>query len=315
MLVVLFLVTGLFASDALAQSWPTRPVRLIVPFAAGGPADFVARLASLKLSERWGQPVVIDNRGGAGGNIGTELAAKAAPDGYTLLLTTSVFICNPSLYKKIGYDPFKDFAPVTLTGVSATIVVRHPSFPAKNMRDIAQLAKTSAINYASPGIGTAAHLAAELFRTYAKVDMQQVPFKGAGPAIVAMLGGEVRLGFMAVPPAVPHVRTGRLVAVAVSSPQRIALLPDVSTVAESGFPGFQVDNLYGVLAPRGTPPAVIKKLHADIVDVLKQPDVRERLATEAFDVVGNTPDEFGRYLKLEFTKCAKVVKESGARVD
>lgn len=297
------------------QGFPVRPVRIVVPFAAGGPADFVARILSQKLSETWGQSVVIDNRGGAGGNIGTELVAKAAPDGYTVLLTSSVFICNPSLYQKTGYDPFKDFAPVTLIGVSGVIVVRHPSYPAKSMQDIAQLAKSSSVNYASPGIGTAGHLAAELFRTYAKVGMQQVPFKGAAPAIGAMLGGEVRLGFMAVPPAVPHVKSGRLAAVAVTSPKRLAELPDVPTVAESGYPGFQVDNMYGLLVPRAASASIVKKLNADAVRVLKQPDVASRLAADTFEVVANTPEEFSRYLKAEYVKWAKVVKETGARVD
>lgn len=306
---------GIAYGAAREPGFPNKSVRVIVPFPAGGPADFVARLVGQKLSERWGQSVVVDNRGGAGGNLGTELTAKAPADGHTLLLTTSVFTSNPSLYQKAGYDPFKDFAPVTLTGISATIVSRHPTFPAKTMQDIAQLAKTSAVNYASPGIGTAGHLAAELFGTYAKVKMQQVPYKGAGPAMGALLSGEVGLGFTAVPPVVPHVKAGRLAAIAITSPKRWELMPDVPTVAESGFPGFQVDNMYGVLAPRGTPAAVIRKLNADIVDVLKQPDVKERLATEAFDVIGNTPDEFGKYLKAEFVKWAKVVKESGARVE
>ena len=296
------------------ERFPARPVRMIVPFAAGGPADFVARLIGLKLSEKWGQPVVIDNRGGAGGNIGTELAAKSASDGYTLLLTTSVFVCNPSLYRKVGYDPFKDFAPVTLAGLSATIVSRHPSFAAKTVPDLAQLAKASTINYASPGIGTAGHLAAELFKTHARVGLQQVPYKGAGPAMAALLGGEVKLGFTAVPPVVPHVRTGKLAAIAVTSLKRLELLPGVPTVAES-YPGFQVDNMYGLLAPRGTPAAAIRRLHADIVSVLNQPDIKARLTAETFDVVGNTPDEFARYLRAEYTKWAKVVKESGARVD
>ena len=313
----LAIVLTVFAGwiHAAEPAYPTRPVRVIVPFASGGPADFIARLVGSKLSETWAQPTVIDNRGGAGGNIGTELAAKAAPDGYTLLLTSSVFICNPSLYKKIGYDPFKDFAPVTLAGISATIVVRHPNFPAKSMTEIAQLAKSAAVNYASPGIGTAGHLAAELFRTYAKVGMQQVPFKGAGPAIVAMLGGEVRLGFMAVPPVVPHVKTGRLVAIAVTSPRRLDLLPDVPTVAESGYPGFQVDNMYGLLAPKGTPTAILKRLHGDTVRVLNLPDIKARLAAETFEVVGNTPEEYARYLRAEFVKWAKVVKESGATAE
>lgn len=315
MLMLVALIAAVAAGAAAAQErFPARPVRMIVPFPAGGPADFVARLVAQKLSEGWGQPVVVDNRGGAGGNIGAELAAKAAADGYTLLLTTSVFTTNPSLYKKIGYDPFKDFAPVTLAGVSATIISRHPSFATKTMPDLAQLAKTSTINYASPGVGTAGHLGAELFKTVARVNLQQVPYKGAAPAMTALLGGEVKLGFTAVPPVVPHVRTGKLAAIAVTSLKRLDILPGVPTVAES-YPGFQVDNMYGLLAPRGTSAPVVKKLNADVVAVLKLPEIRRRLDVEAFDVVGNTPEEFAHYLKAEYVKWAKVVKESGARVD
>jgi tripartite-type tricarboxylate transporter receptor subunit TctC len=240
--------------------------------------------------------------------------AKAAADGYTLLLTTSVFVCNPSLYQRVGYDPFKDFAPVTLAGLAAPIVSRHPTFPVKTMPELAQHARVATVNYASPGVGTAGHLAAELFKTVARVSLQQVPYKGAGPAMAALLGGEVRLGFTAVPPVVPHVKAGRLTPVAVTSLKRLDILPGVPTVAES-YPGFQVDNMYGLLAPRGTPAPVVKKLNADVVAVLKLPEIGRRLEIEAFDVIGNTPEEFARYLKAEYVKWAKVVKETGARVD
>jgi len=312
----LALAALLAGGAAQAQQYPAKPVRLVVPFPAGGPADLVARLLSAKLTEIWGQPLVVENRGGAGGNIGTAAVAKSAADGYTLLLTTSVFMCNPSLYKNTGYDPFKDFAPVTLVGVSATIIVRHPSLAGVNtMHDIARLAKTSPVNYASPGIGTAGHLAAELFKTIEKVDMQAVPFAGAGPAINALLGGQVKLGFMAVPSTVPHIKSGRMVAIAVTSPKRLEVLPDVPTVAESGYPGFQVDNMYGLLAPKGTPADVIRKLNADVVQVLKQPDARKPLETATIEIVADTPEEFARYIDAEYAKWAKVVKESGAQVN
>jgi len=297
-----------------AQDYPNRPVRVIVSFAAGGPADFVARLIGQRLSENWKQPVVVDNRGGAGGNIGTALAAQAPVDGYTLLLTTSVFIANPSLYRKPGFDPFRDFEPVVLTGTSATIVSRHPSYEVKSMRDLVALSKAGAIPYASPGIGTAGHLAAELFRNITGASLQQVPYKGAGPAMTGLLSGEVKLGFTAVPPLIGLSKAGKLVPIAVTSPQRLAVLPNVPTVAET-YPGFQVDNMYGVLAPKGTPKTVVNKINADIVAVLGQPAVRQRLEADAFDVVANTPEEFGRYLRAEFTKWAKVIKASGARVD
>lgn len=298
-----------------AQDYPNRPVRVIVCFAAGGPADFVARLIGQRLSENWKQPVVIDNRGGAGGNLGTVLAAQAQNDGYTLLLTTSVFTSNPSLYKKTGYDPFTDFVPVILTSTSATAVSRHPSYTAVNtMKDIVQQTRAGAVPYASPGIGTAGHLAAELFRNITRADLQQVPYKGAGPAMTGLLSGEVRLGFTAVPPVIVLSRSGKLVPIAVTSPKRLAVMPNVPTVAET-YPGFQVDNMYGVLVPKGTPKTVVNKINADIITVLGQPAIRQRLDAEAFDIVGNSPEEFGRYLRAEFIKWAKVIKASGARVD
>jgi tripartite-type tricarboxylate transporter receptor subunit TctC len=305
-----------FSASALAQTYPAKPVRMIVPFPAGGPADLVARLLSAKLPGIWGQPLVVENRGGAGGNIGTAAVARAAADGYTILLTTSGLMSNPSLYKDIGFDPVRDFAPVTVVGNSATIVVRHPSLAGVNtMRDIEQLARTTKVDFATPGIGLAGHLAGELFKTITKVDMQPIPFAGAAPAITAVLSGQVKLGFMAVPSTVPHVKTGKLVAIAVTSPQRLAVLPDVPTVAESGYPGFQVDNMYGVLAPRGTPPEAVKKLHDDIVRVVREPDAKKTLEAATIDVVANTPEEFAGYIKSETTKWAQVVKASGAKVE
>jgi tripartite-type tricarboxylate transporter receptor subunit TctC len=308
-------VVALLAAPGLGAAYPEKPVRVVVPFAAGGPADLAARLIAQKLSEQWKQPVVVDNRGGAGGNIGTALVGQALPDGYTLLLTTSVFISNPSLYKNAGYDPFKEFAPIILAGVSATVVSRHPSYTAVNsMQDILQQSKIAPIAFASPGIGTAGHLSGELFRNITKANIQAVPYKGAGPAMTALLGGEVRLGFTAVPPVVALARSGKLVPIAVTSLKRLDVLPNVPTVAES-YPGFEVDNMYGLLAPKATPAALIRKINADTQNVLKQPDLRQRFAQDAFEIRGNTPEEFAQYLRSEFTKWAKVVKDSGVRVD
>lgn len=308
----------LFSSftPALAQQYPSRPVRMVVPFPAGGPADFVARLLGAKLSESWGQPLVIENRGGAGGNIGTAAVARASPDGYTLLLTTSGFMCNPSLYKNPGYDPFKDFSPVSVVGNSATILVRHPGLEGVNtMRDVEQLARTTKVDFATPGIGLAGHLAGELFKTLAKVEMQPIPFAGAAPAMASVLSGQLKLGFMAIPPTVPQVKAGKLVAIAVTSPQRLPVLPDVPTVAESGYPGFQVDNMYGVLAPHGTPPETVKKLHEDIRRVLQLPEVRKAFAAASIDIIGGTPEEFARYIEAEYAKWAQLLKASGTRVE
>jgi tripartite-type tricarboxylate transporter receptor subunit TctC len=306
----------LLAAPAFAQSYPAKPVRMIVPFPAGGPADLVARLLSAKLPQIWGQPLVVENRGGAGGNIGTAAASRAAADGYTILLTTSGLMSNPSLYKETGFDPVRDFAPVTVVGNSATIVVRHPSLAGVDtMRDIEKLARSSKVDFATPGIGLAGHLAGELFKTITKTDMQAIPFAGAAPAIAAVLSGQVKLGFMAVPSTVPHVKSGKLVAIAVTSPARLAVLPDVPTVAESGYPGFQVDNMYGVLAPRGTPPEAVKKLHDDIVRVVREPEAKKALEAASIDIVANTPEEFAAYIASETSKWAQVVKASGAKVE
>ncbi|HZR69740.1 MAG TPA: tripartite tricarboxylate transporter substrate binding protein [Burkholderiales bacterium] len=299
-----------------AQQYPAHPVRMIVPFPAGGPADLVARLLSANLGKIWGQPLVIENHGGAGGNIGTAQVAKAAPDGYTLLLTTSGLMSNPSLYKDPGFDPVKDFAPITVVGNSATVVVRHPSLAGVNtMKDVERLARTTKVDFATPGIGLAGHLSGELFRTMTHVEMQAIPFAGAAPAIASVLSGQVKLGFMAVPTTVPHIKSGKLVAIAVTSPKRLAVLPDVPTVAESGYPGFQVDNMYGVLAPAGTPATIVRKVHADILRVLATPEVTQALDRATIDIVGDTPEEFAAYIRSEYTKWAGVVKASGAKVE
>jgi len=306
----------LVLSAAQAQQYPSKPVRMVVPFPAGGPADLVARLLASALPETLGQPIVIENRGGAGGNIGTAAVGRAAPDGYTILLTTSGFMCNPSLYKNVGYDPFKDFAPISVVGNSATVIARNPTLAGVNsMRDIEELARKQKVDFATPGIGLAGHLAGELFKTLAKVEMQPIPFAGAAPAMAAAISGQVPFAFIAIPAAVPHFKAGRLVPIAVTSPQRLAVLPDVPTVAEQGYPGFQVDNMYGVLAPHGTPPEIVRKLHDAIVAALKQPEVRQRLEAATIEVIGNSPEDFERYIKSEYVKWAEVVKASGARVE
>ncbi len=303
-------------SAAAAEKFPVKPVRIVVPFSAAGPADFVARLIGQKLTEEWGQTTVIDNRGGAGGNIGTEIAARSAADGYTLMMHSTAFVVNPTLFGKVPYDVFKDFAPVSLTTTSALIFVAHPSLPAKNMRDIVALAKSSPpFNYASPGTGTLGHLGAELFASIAGIKLQHIPYKGAAPAVIDLLAGQVKFGMPAVPPVVPHLKTKRLVGLGVTSLKPLALLPEVPSVAESGFPGYRVDNMYGILAPAGTPPARVRELHAAIAKVLAQPDIREKLIAQGFDVVSSSPGEFADFLKVEFDQWGKVVRESGAKVN
>lgn len=314
-IVVGLLLGALTASVTNAQSYPVKPVRIIVPAAAGGPVDFITRVIAQQLTEIWGHPVIADNRPGAGTNIGNQLTAKAAPDGYTLELVSTAFVVNPSLYRNPGYDPFRDFEAVTLAATSPIIIVAHPSLPVRDVPELVRLAKQQPLNYASPGAGTTGHLAGELFNTLAGTRMQHVPYKGAGPAMTDLLGGMMSLGFMAVPPAVPHIATGRLKALAVTSRSRTVLLPAVATVAEAGFAGYEVDTLFGVVAPRGTPHAIVAQVHRDIARIVRSAAVRERLISQGFDPVGNTPEEFGKYLRAESVKWARVVKQSGARVD
>ena len=309
------LMAGAAGAATVQAAYPEKPVRMIVSFAAGGPNDFIARVISQKLTEYWGLPVIVDNRPGAGGNIGSELAAKASADGYTLTLVSTAFVVNPSLYKKTGYDPFKDFAPITLAAVSPLVFVTHPSLPAKNIRDVVQLAKKSPMSYASPGAGTTGHLGGELLNAMAGVKIQHIPYKGAGPAVTDLLAGQLKFGLVALPPAVPHIKSGRLTGIAVTTLKRVSILPEVPTVAESAYPDYQVDNMYGILATGGTPKAVVSKLHADIVRALGASDVKDRLLAQGFEPLGSSPDEFSRYLKAEAVKWAKVVKESGAKVD
>ncbi len=309
------LMAGAAGAASVQAAFPEKPVRMIVSFAAGGPNDFIARVISQKLTEYWGLPVIVDNRPGAGGNIGSELAAKAPADGYTLTLVSTAFVVNPSLYKKTGYDPFKDFAPITLAAVSPLVFVTHPSLPAKNIRDVVQLAKKSPMSYASPGAGTTGHLGGELLNAIAGVKIQHIPYKGAGPAVTDLLAGQLKFGLVALPPAVPHIKSGRLTGIAVTTLKRVSILPEVPTVAKSAYPDYQVDNMYGILATGGTPKAVVSKLHADIARALAASDVKDRLLAQGFEPLGSPPDEFSRYLKSEAVKWAKVVKESGAKVD
>lgn len=308
---------GAFApgSSLAAERYPSRPIRIIVPFSAGGPNDVIARIIAQKLTGAWGTNVIVDNRAGAGGNIGTELVARATADGYTLGLVSTAFVVNPSLYASAGYDPLKDFAPVTLAAVSPVIIVAHPSFPARNVGELVQLAKKTPIVYASPGAGTTGHLGGELFNTIAGINMQHVPYKGAAPAVTDLLGGQVKLGFVAVPPAAPHVKAGRLRAIAVTTAKRTASLPDVPTVSESGYSNYEVDNMYGVIAPAGTPRPVIEQLNREIARIVHAPDVKERLEGLGFDPVASSVEAFAQYLRTESVKWAKVVRQSGARVE
>ena len=304
----LFVLAG---AGAAAADFPTRPLRLIVPFAPGGGNDTVARLVGQGLSTELGQPVVVDNRPGAGGIVGAEAAAKAAPDGYTLFLGgVGSHAINPNLHASLSYDPVKDFAPISLIASAPLVLVVHPSVPATSVRELVALAKAQPgkLNYASNGNGSSSHLAAVMFASMTGVDMVHVPYKGLSPALSDLLSGQVQLMFSSVVAIVPHVKAGKLRALAVSSRERLSLLPDLPTIAESGVPGYQTSSWYGILAPAGTPPDVVAKLNAALVKVVSQPEVRQALAQEGADPVGNSPAAFGAFIQSERQRLGDVIR-------
>jgi tripartite-type tricarboxylate transporter receptor subunit TctC len=308
----------LFAAVATssAQSYPARPIRFIVPFAPGGSTDTLARTISIKLGEAFGQQVVVDNRSGGNGNIGTDIVAHAAPDGYTILLG---YIANlaigPSLYAKLPFDPVKDFAPVTQLAVAPNILVVHPSVPVKNFQEFIVYAKANPakINFASAAIASPGHLAGELLNLAAGIHMQHVPYKGSGQAVIDLVGGQVQAMVSGMSSVMPHIKAHRLRPLAVTGAVRSPAVPDLPTIAESGFPNFEATAWYGVLAPAATPKAMVTRLHDEIVRALKMPDVKERLEYVGFEIVGSSPEAFGAYIKTEIKKWAPVVKASGAK--
>jgi tripartite-type tricarboxylate transporter receptor subunit TctC len=301
-----------FAADA----YPTKPIRILAGGAAGGPIDIMARVVGQKLSEQLGQSIVIDNRGGAGGTIATRIAAQGAPDGYTLLCNSSQYVVAPSLYSDPGYDPFKDFAPIINAGVSPNILFAHLSVAAKNLQELIALGKTRKFSYGSSGTGSTPHLTGErLLKTMAGLDIIHIPYSSAAPAVNAVVAGQVPLGLTAMPPAMQLIKAGKIRGIAVTSPHRMPSLPEVATVAESGFPGYEDYTWIGFFAPAGTPKAIVDKLNHDVAAILRLPDTKERLAVLGFDPINNTPEEFTAYIRVEVTKWAKVIKDSGARVD
>ncbi|MBI3936971.1 MAG: tripartite tricarboxylate transporter substrate binding protein [Betaproteobacteria bacterium] len=306
------------AAGAAQVQYPTKPIRLIVPFPPGGTTDVVARVIAQKLTENWSQQVVVDNRPGAGGIIGTELAAKAPADGYTLLLgSITTHAVNPSLYKKLPFDPLRDFAPVSLAVSTPQVLVVHPSVAAKSVKELIALAKAKPgqLNYASAGTGTSPHLTFELFKSMAGVNLVHVPYKGTGPAITDLIGGQVQTMITGVVALYPHIKAGKLRALGATSAKRVAALPDVPTIAESGVPGFDVASWFGVFAPAGTPKPVVTRLNAEIVKILAVPELRRKLAAQGADPATNTPEQFAAYVKSELARWGKVVQATGARVD
>ncbi len=302
---------------ALAQSFPAKPVRWIVPFPPGGAADISSRVIGQKLAERWGQQVIIDNRPGAGGNLGTELAARAAPDGYTVVLVPATFTTYPSLTRKPLFDPVKDFAPISLVSSSPLMVVVHPSLPVRSVRELVALAKArpDELNYASSGIGASAHMAAELFKSMTKTRIVHVAYKGQPPAIIDLVSGQVQLMFPNIPSVLPQVKANRLRPLAVTTATRSALFPEMQTVAEAGVPGFEVTQWGGLVTAAGVPTAITEKFQKDLSAVLNQPDVKQLLLGHGFEAVGNTPAQFAEFIRTEISKWAKIIAEAGIRAE
>jgi tripartite-type tricarboxylate transporter receptor subunit TctC len=295
--------------------YPAKPVRIVVPSAPGGGTDITARIVAPRLAERLGQQVIVDNRPGAGTMIGGEVVAKSAPDGYTLLMGLSTLAINPAMYKKVLYDPVNDFAPITQVIAAPNMLVVHPVVPAKTVKELIAFARVrpGQLNYASAGQGTNPHLSMELFLSMTGLKIVHIPYKGFAPGIVDLVAGHVSLATATMLTGLPHVRTGRLRLLGTTGAKRAAILPDAPTVAEAGVPGYEASQWYGVLAPARTPQGIIAKLNAEIVHILQTPDMKKRLAADGTEPVGNTPDEFGRYIKEEIVKWAKVAKAAGIK--
>lgn len=296
-----------------ADTYPSRPIRMIVAYPPGGGTDQVGRVMADQLSQTLGQNVVVDNRGGATGNIGTELAARAVPDGYTLLMgNVAPNAVNVSLFKKLGFDPVKDFAPVSLVAVTPNILVTNPSIPVKTVKELIAYAKAKpgALNFPSAGVGSSSHLAGEMLKSMTGISMVHIPFKGGGPALVAVIAGEVQIMFSTMPAAMPHVKSGKVKPVAVTTAKRSQAMPDLPTIAESGVKGYEASTWYGLLAPARTPQAIVTRLHGDTVKILAGP-TRQRLEVQGFEPEGGTPAEFTAYIKSEIIKWAKVIKDAG----
>ena len=305
--------TTIQAADA---PYPDRPVRMMVPFPPGGANDIVARLVAQKLSERWGKPVVIDNRAGAGGNIGTEIGARANPDGYTLTIgSTSTYSTNVVLDSKLPFDPRRDFAPISLIVTAPNVMVIHPSVPASTVPEFIKYAKANPkrLNYSSFGDGSSSHLIGEMFKSAADVAMQHVPYKGGGPALAAVMGGEVQLTFSNLSVALPQVKGGKVKGIAVTSTRRATALPELPTVAESGLPGFEAIASVGIMAPTGTPRARVLRVNQDVHAVVNEAAMKEQFISRGLEIALSTPEEFGRYMRTEIGRWSKVVRDAGIR--
>ena len=308
-------IAGIATMSAFAQDYPSKPVRIVVPFAPGGGTDLSARVIAQKLSESLGANFVVDNRPGAAGIVGTEMIAKSKPDGYALLVVSSSHAINPAMYPKLPYDTARDFVPISLLLSGPSLVVAHPSLPAKNARELIALAKAKpgTLTFASAGHGTPPHMAGELFRALAGIDLVHIPYKGNGPAYTDLMAGQVSLMFPNIATSLPYVRSGRMRALGVGSKTRSAIAPEIPTINESGLPGYEMSSWFGLLAPAGTPVAIVTRLQQEIARIFKQAEVREKLLAQGVEPVGGTPQEFTAFLHNETTQWAKVIKSSGLK--
>jgi tripartite-type tricarboxylate transporter receptor subunit TctC len=306
-----------FSVDATGQTYPVKPVRMISPFAPGGGADLVARMVAEKMTDYMGQTVLVDNRAGANGNIGMEIAARAQPDGYTVVMGTSAMSINAALDKKLSFDAVKDFSPVSLVNLIAFVMVAHPSVPASNVQQLIAYAKTAKqpLSYGSAGLGNSTHLDMALFESVAKIKLSHVPYKGTGQALTELLGGHIQMLFGTIPATLQLVQAGKLKALGVGSQKRAKSMPTVATIAEQGFPGFMAGSWYGVLAPARTPPGVVDSLNRSIVKAVNLPDVNARLLEQGSEPIGNTPEQFAAFIRSELVRYEKVVRESGVKID
>ena len=317
MAVAVLLLAG-SAALVLAQSYPAKPIRMMIGFPPGGGTDIIGRIVAQKLGDALGQQIIVDNRGGASGQLAAELVSKAAPDGYTIMMAHIAAISIlPSLVAKLPYDAQKDFAPVSLAAIGPNLLVVHPSVPAKNVKELVALAKSrpGQLQYASPGAGTVQHLAGELFKLQAKIDMLHVPYKGSGQSIVDLIAGQVHMDFDAVPPVINYVRQGKLRALAVTSAKRFTLLPDMPTIEEAGVPGFDMSTWWGIVAPAAVSKDIVNKLNGEMVKAIRQADAREKISSVGADTVGNSPEEFAAFIRAETEKYARIVKAANIKLE
>jgi len=309
-------IAALFACiAACAQSYPVRPIRVIVPFVPGGNTDIIARAVTARMAEGLGPQMVIDNRGGAGGMVGTEAIAKAAPDGYTIGIVSASHVFNPALHSKLPYDTLRDFTALGLVADVPTLLAVHPSVPAKSVKELIVLARRTPLNYASAGVGTVGHLSAELLKSRGKFDMTHIPYKGSGQAISDLVGGQIPVMFASIPVMIAHVQAGKIRPLGVTSAKRSQALPEVPTIAEQGFPGYEVSSGFGMIGPAGLPRPVVERLNGELARALKLPDVRERFASQGAEPMGGTPEQHDAFIRAEVAKWIKVVKDAGIRAE